>query len=74
MLVTRQWSKVYDLCHTFLHIVLVRKHTFSVQFSHGRVFSDSHNVQKRLTKSDTSGHCLLVTVMDKLSFYCDKYR
>ena len=29
-----------------------------VQFSHVRVFSDSRNVQKRATKSDTSGHCL----------------
>ena len=29
-----------------------------MQFSHGRVFSDSRNVQKRATKSDTSGHCL----------------
>ena len=31
---------------------------FRVQFSHVRVFSDSRNVQKRATKSDTSGHCL----------------
>ena len=30
-----------------------------VQFSYVRIFSDSHNVQKRATKSDTSGHCLL---------------
>ena len=30
-----------------------------VQFSHVRVFSDSRNVQKRATKSDTSGHCLV---------------
>ena len=27
-------------------------------FSHGRRFFDSRNVQKRATKSDTSGHCL----------------
>ena len=32
--------------------------TFRVQFSHVREFSDSRNVQKRATKSDTSGHCL----------------
>ena len=37
----RQWPKVYDSCHTFLHVALVRKHTnmrelhvFRVQFSH----------------------------------------
>ena len=23
----RQWPKVYDLCHTFLHVARVRKHT-----------------------------------------------
>ena len=28
------------------------------RFSHGRVFYDSRNVQKRATKSDTSDHCL----------------
>ena len=31
---------------------------FGVQFSHVSVFSDSRNVQKRATKSDTLGHCL----------------
>ena len=31
----------------------------TVRFSHGRRFFDSRNVQKRATKSDTSGHCLL---------------
>ena len=36
-------------------------HFFRVQFSHGRVFSDSRNVQKRATKSDISGHCLVLT-------------
>ena len=62
---SRQWPEVYDLCHTFLHIVRVRKHTNMrelhakrVQCSHVRVFSDSRNVQKSATKSDTSGHCL----------------
>ena len=24
---SRQWPKVYDLCHTFLHVAQVRKHT-----------------------------------------------
>ena len=33
-------------------------HEFRVQFSHGRVLFDPRNVQKRETKSDTSGHCL----------------
>ena len=41
-------------------------HTFlrskRVQFSHVRVISDSRNVQKRATESDTSGHCLQHTV------------
>ena len=44
---SRQWPEVYDLCHTFLHVARVRKHTdmrelhvFRVQFSHVRVFSD----------------------------------
>ena len=31
---------------------------FLAQFSHVRVFSDLRNVQKRVTNSDTSGHCL----------------
>ena len=26
-LATRQWPKVYDFCHTFLHVARVRKHT-----------------------------------------------
>ena len=37
----RQWPEVCDLCHTFLHVARVRKHTdmrelyaFRVQFSH----------------------------------------
>ena len=33
-------------------------HLKRVRFSHVRVFSDSRNLQKRATKSDTSGHCL----------------
>ena len=33
-------------------------HAKSVQFLHVSVFSDSSNVQKRATKSDTLGHCL----------------
>ena len=42
------------------NVLLQRKHTDirELQFSHVRVFSDSLNLQKRATKSDTSGHCL----------------
>ena len=46
--VVRQCPKVYDSCHTFLHVVRVRKHTdmrefhaFCQQFSRVSVFSDS---------------------------------
>ena len=45
---TRQWLEVYDLCHTFLHVALDRKHTDM------RELHVSFNVQKRATKSDTS--------------------
>ena len=27
----RQWPEVYDLCHTFLHVELVRKHTDMIE-------------------------------------------
>ena len=89
---SRQWPEVYDLCHTFLHIARVRKHTDMrelhakhtdmrelhakrvqlkrVQFSHVRVFSDSRNVQKRATKSDTSGHCLDTSLLISTLFPC----
>ena len=60
---TRQWPEVYNLCHTFLHVAK------RVRFSHGRVFSDSRNVQKQATKSDTSGHCLLRTVPLRSTHY-----
>ena len=66
----RQWPEVYDLCHTFLHVARVKKHTAvreshvkRVQFSNVRVFSDSRNVQKRATKPDTSGHCLVLCLV-----------
>ena len=52
---SRQWPEVYDLCHSCLHVARVKQHA---RFSHGRVLFDSRNVQKRATKSDTSGHCL----------------
>ena len=37
-------------------------HAKRVHFSHVRVFFDSRNVQKRVTKSDTSGYCLLLAL------------
>ena len=61
----RQLPEVYDLCHTFLHVARVKKPTAMrdrVLFSHGLRFFDSHNVQKRATKSDTLGHCLMYIV------------
>ena len=27
LLFVKQWLKIYDLCHTFLQVALVRKHT-----------------------------------------------
>ena len=69
----RQWPGPWGiyLCHTFCTLSYLKKsrsfenrtlmlelHAKGVRFSHGRVFFDSHNVQKRATKSDTSGHCL----------------
>ena len=43
----------------------LRESENTVEFSHVRasVFSDSRNVQKRATKSDTSGHCLPYTII-----------
>ena len=49
----RQWPEVYDLCHTFLHIARVRKHTDMRELHAKCVFSDSRNVQKHVTKIDT---------------------
>ena len=46
----RQWPEVYDSCHTFLHIVQVRKH---------KDMQESHVFHMHATKSDTSGHCLM---------------
>ena len=53
--------------HAF-HVRELRElHAFHVRFSHVRVFSDLRNVQKRATKSDTSGHCLLVLKSNNFS-------
>ena len=71
----RQWFKVYDLCHAFLHVARVRKHTDMREF-HGktevydlcrtflhvarvRKHTDMREKHANTTKSDTSGHCLL---------------
>ena len=45
--------------HVHFSHVSVLKH---VHFLHVSVFSDSCNVQKRATKSDTSGHCLMIRI------------
>ena len=44
---------VYDLCLTFLHVAQVKKPT---------AMRESRVIQKRATKSDTSGHCLGATM------------
>ena len=33
----RQWPEVYDLCHTFLNVVLVRKNTDMLELHRKRV-------------------------------------
>ena len=45
-------SRGIRFCSTFLHVVRVRKHT-DMRELHAK------RVQKRATKSDPSGHCLL---------------
>ena len=66
-------SHVFARCASKKHKDMRDLHAFSVQFSHFRVFSDSRNacnssmsdsrnVQKRATKSDTSGQGLANTV------------
>ena len=49
MQVSRQWPEVYDLCHSFLQVARVKAR---VKIS----LKNSRNVQKRATKSDSSGH------------------
>ena len=51
----------YMICVTpFCHVPTAMRESRAilVRFSHGRRFFDSLNVQKRATKSNTSGHCL----------------
>ena len=45
---TRQWPEVYDLCHTFLHVVQVTKPT-AMWESHARITRDSSMVVELLT-------------------------
>ena len=52
------------------HTAMLESHAFCVRFSHGPVFSDSRNVQKRATKSDTSGHCLDTSLLISTLFPC----
>ena len=52
-------------------------HAFRMQFSHIRAFSDSRNVQRRATKSDTSSHCLRTTTPGAIrsqALSCDQPR
>ena len=47
-----------NLSHWSENTAMLESHAFRVRFSHGRMLFDSRNVQKRATKSDTSGHCV----------------
>ena len=44
-----------NACDSRMSVCVLKR----VRFSHVRVCFDSPNVQKRATKSDTSGHCLM---------------
>ena len=66
----------------FLHVARVKKPTAMresrvrpcencVRFSHGSRFFDLRNVQKRATKSDTSGHCLLLRFQSNSTAFSD---
>ena len=55
-------SHAFRVRFSFSH-VRVFSGSFRVQFSHVRVFSDSRNMQKRATKSGTSGHCLVALLV-----------
>ena len=52
---------------TCKNCTLNRKHTdmreLHAKHMHVSVFSDLSNVQKRATKSDTSGHCLYISIL-----------
>ena len=65
LLLLRQWQKVYDLFHTFFARCASQRTT-----GHARIAREtscscySCNVQKRVTKSDTQGHCLLLLALE----------
>ena len=50
--ISRQWPEVYDLCHTFLHVARVRKHTDMQELHakqkthrHARIARETHACQ-----------------------------
>ena len=49
----RQWPKVYDFCHTFMHVEQVKKH-IAMREMHAK-------------KTDTSSHCLVDEGLYQLS-------
>ena len=65
-------SHAFRVRFSFSH-VRVFSDSFRVQFSHVRVFSDSRNMQKRATKSHTSGHCLPVSTLEGRKIRKDAY-
>ena len=55
---SRQWPEVCDWCHIFRTMCKPKKTLFPRDFRTRIGFFGSHVVQKRVTKSDTLGHCL----------------
>ena len=67
--------RLYDLCHSFLHAARVKitrtcenRTQKRVRFSITLMVFYSCKMQKRETKSDTSGHCLLPPFHDSSHF------
>ena len=87
LITSRQCPEVYDLCQTFLLVALVKKPTAMQEsrasqktFCHARIVRDSRmavgfftcaKVQKRETKNDTSGHCLISSIIIQLSWFIE---
>ena len=81
MVLTRQWPEVSDFVERFCTLrksentrtcehctrnaCNSRMSVKRVQFSHVRMFSDSRNVQKSVTRIITSGHCLVLTAIQE---------
>ena len=55
----RQWPKIYDLCHTFLDVASQTTHCHARMVVCYLTKIDLCNAKKRVTKSDTLGHCLM---------------